>query len=142
MTALPSSPFTLTVEAGPGTASLHLAGDLDYAASDELVQLADQCLTTHPDLRDLRLDCTALRFCDTMGISALLMIHRKTTARNIRLHLDGPPPFLERILNTTGVRHLFSPAHPSQQTDQAPPGNRTSPEPPSAQETKPETAGL
>ncbi|MCX4661575.1 STAS domain-containing protein [Streptomyces uncialis] len=131
MTPMPHSPFILTVEAGPGTASLHLAGDLDYATSDELVQHADHCLTTRPDLHDLRLDCTALRFCDTMGISALLMIHRKTTARDVRLHLDGPPPFLERILNTTGVRQLFhSPAHPSQQADQAPSGNRTSPEPP------------
>lgn len=115
MIPLPHSPFTVTVEAGPGTVRLHLVGDLDYETSDELARHADQCLALHPDLQDLRLDCTGLRFCDSTGISTLLMIHRKATARNVRLHLDSSPPFLERVLNTTGIRQLFSPAHTSQQ---------------------------
>ncbi|MGY0070315.1 STAS domain-containing protein [Streptomyces sp. QTS137] len=107
MTPLPHRPLTLTVEAGQGTAHLRLAGDLDHDTSDGLVEQAEQCLTTHPGLRDLHLDCAGLRFCDSTGISVLLMIHRRTTARDVRLHLDGPPPFLERILDTTGVRQLF-----------------------------------
>ncbi|MFD8421671.1 STAS domain-containing protein [Streptomyces sp. NPDC059466] len=107
MTALPHSSYTLTAEAGPGTAHLHIVGELDWETSDELLQHADQCLTAQPDLSDLHLDCAELQFCDSMGLSTLLTIHRKTTARNIRLHLDNPPPFLERILNTTGVRQLF-----------------------------------
>ncbi|WP_393063757.1 STAS domain-containing protein [Streptomyces sp. LN549] len=111
----------MTVEAGPGTAHLHLAGDLDYDTSDELTQQADRCLNNHPDLEEMRLICTALRFCDSMGISALLMIHRKTTERGVRLYLDNPPPFLGRILNTTGIQRLFSPAHRSNGTSKCPP---------------------
>ncbi|WP_435971717.1 STAS domain-containing protein [Streptomyces sp. Qhu_M48] len=130
MTRLPQSPFTVTVEAGSGTAYLYLAGDLDHDTSDELAQHADRCLDAHPDLRDLRLDCTRLRFCDTMGISALLMIHRKTTARNIGLHLDNQPAFLDRILNTTGVRHLFSSSCAFQKEEQALSGNPSPPHAP------------
>ncbi|MFJ4685335.1 STAS domain-containing protein [Streptomyces sp. NPDC088789] len=101
------------MEAGSGTACIRLTGPLDYATSDELVQHADQCLTSHPHLQNLRLDCTGLEFCDSMGISALLMIHRKTTTRLVQLHLDHPPPSLERILRITGVAALFSRTHPT-----------------------------
>ncbi|MEU1534150.1 STAS domain-containing protein [Streptomyces fagopyri] len=126
MTPLPHSSFTLTVEAGPGTAHFTLTGELDYDTCDQLLQRTDAFLTAHPELRDLRLDCTELRFCDSMGISTLLMIHRKTTEQNIRLHLDSPPPFLERILNTTGIRQLFSPAQTSEQAERTSSSQRTS----------------
>ncbi|MER6440076.1 MULTISPECIES: STAS domain-containing protein [unclassified Streptomyces] len=127
MTALPHPSFTLTAEAGPGTAHLHLVGELDYETSDELLQHTDRCLAGQPDLTDLHLDCTELRFCDSMGLSTLLTIHRKTTARHIRLHLDNPPPFLERILNTTGVRQLFPQTYASRRTEQALADGRTPP---------------
>ncbi|MEV0579373.1 MULTISPECIES: STAS domain-containing protein [unclassified Streptomyces] len=116
----PHTPFTITVEAGPGTTHLHLTGDLDYDTSDELTQQADRCLNAHPGIEELRLDCAALRFCDSMGISALLMIHRKAAERSVRLYLDHPPPFLERILNTTGIQRLFSPAPRSNETSDGP----------------------
>ncbi|WP_406390381.1 STAS domain-containing protein [Streptomyces sp. NBC_00887] len=118
MTAQPSRPFTLIVEAGTGTARLHLVGDLDYDTSGELTRQADACLTEFPDLRELHLDCAGLRLCDSMGVSALLMVHRRTSARNVALHLHNPPPFLERVLDLTGIRKLFVQAPPSQQDEQ------------------------
>ncbi|WP_242644519.1 STAS domain-containing protein [Streptomyces laculatispora] len=127
MIPLPHSSFTVTVEAGPGTAHLHIAGALDYDTSDELAQRADQCLTSHADLRELHLDCAELTLCDSMGISTFLAIRRKTTARDIRLHLDNAPPFLERVLTTTGVRTLFTQAHDSQRHEEPLAGPSTSP---------------
>lgn len=127
MTALPHPSFTLTAEAGPGTAHLHLVGELDYETSDELLRHTDRCLAEQADLSDLHLDCAHLRFCDSMGLSTLLTIHRRTTARHIRLHLDNPPPFLERILNTTGVRQLFPQTDKSRPTEQALGDGRTPP---------------
>lgn len=118
MTAQPSRPFTLIVEAGPGTARLQLVGDLDYDTSGELTRRADACLTEFPDLRELHLDCARLRVCDSMGVATLLMIHRRTSARKTALHLDNPPPFLERILDLTGIRQLFVHAPSSQQDEQ------------------------
>lgn len=109
MTPLPPSAFTVTVEAGPGSARLHLAGDLDCDTSHQLVPYVDRCLDAHPGLHALQLDCAALRFCDSMGLSALLTVHRRTTARDVRLHLDDPPAFLQRLLRVTGTLQLFPP---------------------------------
>ncbi|WP_328321550.1 STAS domain-containing protein [Streptomyces sp. NBC_00388] len=117
----PSSPsFTLTVEAGPGTVRLRLTGDLDYDTSGELAERAEACLTEMPDLRELRLDCAQLRMCDSMGLSTLLMLHRRTADRAIRLYLDRPPAFLERVLEITGIRQLFEREAAPQQGEQAP----------------------
>jgi anti-anti-sigma factor len=116
MTPMPSS-LTVTLEAGRGTASLHLAGGLDYDTGDGLVQHADQCLADHPDLHDLRLDCAELGFCDSIGLSSLLMIRRRTDARAVRLHLDNTPPFLQRLLHVTGIQQLFMHPHTSQQAE-------------------------
>ena len=119
----PSFSLTATVDAGTGTAHLRITGDLDYETGDELVHRATQFLDAHPDLHALRLDCAHLRFCDSSGLSALLMIHRTTAAGNVVLHLDDPPPFLERILTTTGVRGLFPPAPASRRAGQSPPAS-------------------
>ncbi|TXS42042.1 STAS domain-containing protein [Streptomyces sp. OR43] len=108
MTAMPRPSFTLTVEAGPETASLRLAGDLDYDTADEILQYAENCIAELSGMRDLYLDCAQLRACDSMGVSTLIQIHRSSTARDVRLHLENPPPFLERILRLTGIRHLFA----------------------------------
>lgn len=113
-------PLTLTVEAGTGVAHLRLAGDLDYDTSDELTRRGDACLADHPQLRELHLDCAELRLCDSMGLSVMLMLYRRTSARDIALHLDNVPPFLERMLHLTGIRHLFAPSRQEpQQVQQA-----------------------
>jgi anti-anti-sigma factor len=110
--------FTLTVDAGRGTAHLHLVGDLDHGTGDELTRKTDACLLAHPHLRELHLDCAQLRFCDSMGISALLTLHRRAHARKISLHVDSPPPFLDRLLDLTGIRHLFVHAASPRQSEQ------------------------
>ncbi|MFC8224976.1 STAS domain-containing protein [Streptomyces sp. NPDC057287] len=104
-----SQPFTLTVEPGPVSACLHLSGDLDQHSGDTVVEQAERCLSAHPGLNDLHLDCAGLTFCDSIGISSLLMIHRGTTARGVRLYLDNRPPFLQRLLDITGIEKLFTP---------------------------------
>ncbi|GAA2962633.1 MULTISPECIES: STAS domain-containing protein [Streptomyces] len=108
MTALPLPPFTVTPEAGPGTARLRLTGDLDYDTSGELARAAEECLAADPHLADLHLDCAQLRLCDSMGVATLLLIHRGATTRGVRLHVESPPPFLTRILDVTGIGHLFA----------------------------------
>ncbi|MFJ8870274.1 STAS domain-containing protein [Streptomyces sp. NPDC102473] len=116
MTSPPSS-FTLTVETRRGSACLHLSGDLDHDTGDTVVEQAEQCLTGNFGLRDLRLDCAELTFCDSVGISSLLMIHRRTTAHSVRLHLDNQPPFLRRLLDITGIQRFFTQPQTAQQAE-------------------------
>ncbi|MGC4948778.1 STAS domain-containing protein [Streptomyces sp. DT224] len=102
-------PLRLTVETGEGTTRLHLAGVLDYDTSDLFGARATACADADPRPAELRLDCAKLRFCDSMGLATLLMIHRRTAARGITLVLDDPPASMERMLRITGTRHLFAP---------------------------------
>jgi hypothetical protein len=50
------------------------------------------------------------------------MVHRRATVANLTPHLDAPPPFLDRMLTTTGVRGLFLPGSPPQRAEQPPTG--------------------
>ncbi|MFE7458930.1 STAS domain-containing protein [Streptomyces sp. NPDC057554] len=108
MTALPSPLLTITVEEGRGWVRLRLTGDLDHDTSDELVARATERLAARPEPDDLYLDCAGLGMCDSMGVSALLQVHRDTTARRVRLHVEEAPPFLDRIMRITGIDHLFA----------------------------------
>ncbi|SHM89769.1 STAS domain-containing protein [Actinacidiphila paucisporea] len=116
MTPIPP-PFTVTVECGRSSACFHLAGDLDYNVGDTVVQQARRHLVDHPGLHDLRLDCAELTFCDSVGVSSLLMIHRHAGAHSVRLHLDNRPPFLQRLLDITGLQQLFTHPHIAQQAE-------------------------
>ncbi|MGQ4488345.1 STAS domain-containing protein [Streptomyces sp. 372A] len=99
----------LTVESGEGTTRLRLAGVLDYDTSDAFGARATACLDAGPGPAELRLDCSGLRLCDSMGLATLLMIHRRAAARGTTLVLDDPPASMERMLRITGTRHLFAP---------------------------------
>ncbi|MFI8005455.1 STAS domain-containing protein [Streptomyces sp. NPDC086010] len=129
MTALPHPLLTVTVETGPRTVRLRIGGDLDYDTSDELAARAQECLDTHgPDA--LHLDCAKLRLCDSMGVSTLLQIHRITGARGVRLRLEDPPAFLERILTVTGIRGIFETSVTDAQPEQAHADDGLRPAPP------------
>ncbi|MFE3518157.1 STAS domain-containing protein [Streptomyces sp. NPDC059166] len=107
MTERPRPSLTLDVEASPGAVRLRVAGELDYDTSDQFVERFQECLEADPTLRELALECAGLRVCDSMGVSSLLLVHRGTSARGIRLSLENPPAFLSRILYVTGTGHLF-----------------------------------
>ncbi|MGP3753177.1 STAS domain-containing protein [Streptomyces sp. IBSNAI001] len=107
MTGRPGPPFTVGVEAGPEAVRLRLVGDLDFDTTDLLVERARACLAAEPGPRDLFLDCSGLRLCDSMGVAGLLLIHRGTTSRGVGLHLENPPAFLRRVLDVTGTARLF-----------------------------------
>ncbi|MFD8618737.1 MULTISPECIES: STAS domain-containing protein [unclassified Streptomyces] len=108
MTALPSPLLTVTAEEGRGWVRLRLTGDLDYDTSHELVGRAGDWLAVRPDLRDLRLGCAELSLCDSMGVSALLQIHRDAVAQGVTLQVEDAPPFLDRIMQITGIHQLFA----------------------------------
>ncbi|MFB8087355.1 STAS domain-containing protein [Streptomyces sp. NPDC055992] len=89
---------------------VEIHGDLDYASADRLVAEVTSRLSKRTAPSELRLRCAHLGAVDSMGISALLMIRRLTTAAGVRLHLDDRPAKLERLLNLTGIRdHLTEP---------------------------------
>ncbi|MGW3018968.1 STAS domain-containing protein [Streptomyces longwoodensis] len=110
MTDLHSDEFVLTVLCDPLTLTVRVSGELDYDTSDDLLRAVVAHLTEPCGFRDVRLDFRDLGYIDSTGLSALLMIHRRTSAAGVLLHLDHRPDFLERMLTMTNVLdHLTAP---------------------------------
>jgi anti-anti-sigma factor len=85
------------------TAHVTIAGPLEFAKAGLLLQLVTDRLADHPGIRDVRLDCAGLTFCDSSGLSTLLLVHRAVTSAGARLHLDDRPASLDRLLALTGT---------------------------------------
>lgn len=85
------------------TARVALAGDLDYDTGDNLLTDVTNVVAAHPDLRELHVDCAEVGFCDSHGLSVLLMAHRAVGHAGARLFLDERPPSLTRLLALTGI---------------------------------------
>lgn len=82
---------------------MQVSGDLVYETVDAMVDAAGQLLARQPALADLHLDLSGLAFCDSAGLSALLLVHRRSCQAGVQLHLDRQPRFLDRILDVTGT---------------------------------------
>lgn len=109
MTATPPAHLRLTA-VDEGTVRIELHGDLDYDNADRLLDTVTGQLAAHPRLEHLHLDCGGLGVVDSMGLSVLLMIHRRTSGAGVHLHLDHRSAQLDRLLAVTGTMdHLTAP---------------------------------
>jgi len=91
---------------------MRLTGDLDYESVDEFVDTSSHLLAQQVDLVDLHLDFSELTFLDSAALSGLLLIQRRTSHSNVELHLDNRPPFLDRVLQVTGLFGHFITSDP------------------------------
>ncbi|MFG2486008.1 STAS domain-containing protein [Streptomyces virginiae] len=121
MTHSPATPLRLSCRHADDTFRVELRGDLDHRYADLLVEAVSGALADHGRLRTVRLDCTGLTTVDPSGLSALLMVRRRTDEAGAALHLDGRPPQLERLLELTGTLTHFT-ARPGTRAPQAGPG--------------------
>jgi anti-anti-sigma factor len=85
------------------TARVAIVGDLEFATTGKLLRLVTDRLAGDPGVREVRLDCGELGFCDSSGLSELMRVHRVVTAAGARLRLDNRPPPLDRLLARTGT---------------------------------------
>lgn len=108
--------LTLTIDTANRSARVQVAGDLDYVTTRDVVEKVSRLLAEQPELRQLRLDCSGLTFCDSAGLSGLLQIHRRASHAGVWLHLDDRPPHLERMLQVTGTLEHLTAARDSEAT--------------------------
>ncbi|WP_328826248.1 STAS domain-containing protein [Streptomyces sp. NBC_00252] len=112
MTTTPPAHLRLTTVDTETTVRIELHGDLDYDNADRLMTTVSGKLAAHPRLHDLHLHCGGLDVVDSLGLSVLLMIRRRTSEAGVRLHLDARSAKLERLLTVTGtLEHLTAPPH-------------------------------
>ncbi|GGL79792.1 hypothetical protein GCM10010129_24300 [Streptomyces fumigatiscleroticus] len=99
----PSPDFSLVVTAVPDALIVEVAGDLDRGTGEKLIRTVAERLTPDTAFRRLRLDFRHLTWIDSMGLSALLMVHHHADTAGVGLRLDRRPDFLERLLDLTGT---------------------------------------
>ncbi|GGY99604.1 STAS domain-containing protein [Streptomyces poonensis] len=100
----PPFEFSLIVTAAADVLTVEVAGELDHQTSDALVRTVVGHLSPGgAAFRRVRLDFGRLTWIDSMGLSALLAVHRHAGAVGVTLHLDSRPGFLERLLTLTGT---------------------------------------
>jgi stage II sporulation protein AA (anti-sigma F factor antagonist) len=92
--------FSCTTDISPGLALIRAAGEIDLATAD---RLWDE-IATHlsPGVRVV-LDCSAITFCDSIGLRTLIRAHQQaedTDAYFALASTDGP---IERLLALAGL---------------------------------------
>lgn len=95
--------LTYSIDAAHRSATVRLAGALDAETTDEFVETTSRLLEANPGLRALHFDCADLTFCDSAGLSGLLLIERRISGTGVDLHLDNRPTYFERVLDITGI---------------------------------------
>ncbi|MFG1642498.1 STAS domain-containing protein [Amycolatopsis sp. NPDC049252] len=100
--------FTTATRTEPAGPVLAFTGELDAATAPTALK-AIQALTPHRG-EQLVVDLSALAFCDSSGISALLAARNLALAADAVIALVGVPRQLQRSLKLIGLDAFF-PAH-------------------------------
>ncbi|KAA0941151.1 MULTISPECIES: STAS domain-containing protein [Streptomyces] len=126
-TDLPHLRLTPAAGAAPGVLLLRLQGFLDHTGAEPFLDAATQYLEHTARLREMHLDCAGLQGLDSMGLSVLLMLHRRTTAAHVTLRLEHRSPSLDRLLELTGTLDHLAPGGPARSTETAEAGGPPEP---------------
>ncbi|MGW7319049.1 STAS domain-containing protein [Streptomyces sp. NPDC054865] len=94
---------------------IHLTGELDVATAPDVRHAVRDSLTRPPAL--LRIDISAVSFCDCAGLGALLWAKAEAARAGSGFHLSGPfQPIVARVLDATGASvHLGLESRPVEQ---------------------------
>lgn len=108
--------LTLRTRTTPAGALIELAGELDYHTAGKVRTM----LPTVP-LRagqQLTLDLGGLTFCDSSGITMLILVRNHAQAAGALIALAAIPDYISRILRVVGLEHTFL-THPTAEAAEA-----------------------
>jgi|tagenome__1003787_1003787.scaffolds.fasta_scaffold19594931_2 anti-sigma B factor antagonist len=96
---------TLTTEVVPGpNPVVRVAGELDLSTAARLCRAIDAAVAAAPPRPRVVIDLTALTFCDSTGLRALVGAVREVEIRGGRAALAvAPDSMLDRLLLLTGL---------------------------------------
>ncbi|MFD9479639.1 STAS domain-containing protein [Streptomyces nojiriensis] len=107
------SALTITARDAATGPVLEVAGDLDYDQAPRLRQ-AVTALSLEPGQR-LVLDLSRIQFCDSSGITALIVARNHAVAAQADIALAAVPDNTIRILRIVGLDRVFT-IHPDVDT--------------------------
>jgi anti-anti-sigma factor len=91
----------------PADGSLHLTGELDAASGEELLDAGRDAIARGATA--LSLELADLRFCDSAGLRALVLLSREVEGPLVLLE---PSAMLVRLLEVTGLSEAFTLSSP------------------------------
>jgi anti-anti-sigma factor len=98
--------FEVDAGAVNGEVLVRFVGELDMAGIEDAHDRVVEVLDAHPK-GPLILDLHGLTFCDSSGISELLMLKRVTIAQDRKLVLREIHPNVARVLEALGLSEQF-----------------------------------
>ncbi|MFF7813544.1 STAS domain-containing protein [Streptomyces roseolus] len=99
------SPLKITVRDAATGPVMEIVGDLDYAHAPELRRELD-ALALRPGER-LVLDLSGMTFCDSSGITAMIVARGRAEASGAGCALAAVPDFALRVLRIAGLDQIF-----------------------------------
>ncbi|MFB7176203.1 STAS domain-containing protein [Streptomyces sp. NPDC056257] len=112
------SALTITIRSADTGPVLEIGGDLDYDQAPRL-RRAVTALSLEPGQR-LVLDLSRIQFCDSSGITALIVARNHAVAAQADISLAAVPDNTIRILRIVGLDRVFT-LHTDVDTATAPP---------------------
>lgn len=88
--------------AASDTTVVSLRGQLDIDTSGTLGTVLDELYTE--GVTRIVVDLTDVTFCDSTGLSALVVAYHRSRRAGGFVRLAGPRPFLLRVLTVVGIR--------------------------------------
>ncbi|MFI8293679.1 STAS domain-containing protein [Streptomyces sp. NPDC085614] len=100
----------VTVVASPGEAHtrVHVAGEIDLDSAGHLRVALMRALSAAPAGTGLVLDMSAVTFCDSSGLNALLRLRQQAIEDGRSLTISHTGPQVARLLEMTGSAALFA----------------------------------
>ncbi|RBP42873.1 STAS domain-containing protein [Garciella nitratireducens] len=82
-----------------------LEGEVDVYTVNNLKERLSKRL--EEKMEDIQIDCTSLRYIDSMGLGALIGIRAKMSGKNKKLILKNVQPNVRRLLKITQLDKIF-----------------------------------
>ncbi|AQZ61190.1 anti-sigma factor antagonist [[Actinomadura] parvosata subsp. kistnae] len=104
-------PLHLTTSRHDGTLMVSVAGELDIATTEQLrghlLALLQEAGHARDTGAELVIEVSRLSFIDAAGLGILVSVQKQAAGQHTRLHIEGVPPNMRRLLRITGLdRHL------------------------------------
>ncbi len=98
---------TVVSDSGSGVtvADVTVAGEVDIATSDQLLEAVRAALARRPTL--VRLDFVDTTFLDSSGLRAVIAAERDVAGAGARLTIAGMSAAVEKVLEVTGLLERY-----------------------------------
>ena len=99
--------LTFATKKSQNQTTLSLSGELDSFNRRELAETLDALIAEESSL-PITLDLNKLNFIDSNGLGLLAISSKKLKEKNRQLQLVGTPPYIEKLLESSGLLDVLS----------------------------------